>query len=188
MSVFVDTSAFYAILDADDDRHAAAAETWGRLLEAGRIHTTSYVIVETAALLQGRIGMDWLRLFAADILPVVHLVWVGEGVHRSALHALLVSGQRRLSLVDCVSFEVMRGIGIETAFCFDPHFAEQGFHLSPRDSCAGISRRICPEIVRLGEPRPPRGALSGRWRVRRRIDGPADFVRMVVIARCRGKG
>jgi predicted nucleic acid-binding protein len=132
VSIFVDTSAFYAVLDADDERHAEAAQAWESMLSSREpIHTTIYVIVETTALLQNRIGMDGLRLFAADILPVVHLLWVDEGMHRSAMHALLVAGQRRLSLVDCVSFEAMRGLRIETAFCFDPHFAQQGFHLLP---------------------------------------------------------
>jgi predicted nucleic acid-binding protein len=132
VSVFVDTSAFYAVLDADDGRHADAARVWESLLDSrDPIHTTSYVIVETTRLLQNRIGLDGLRLFAADILPVVQLLWVDEGMHRSAMHALLVAGQRRLSLVDCVSFEAMRGLGIETAFCFDPHFAQQGFHIVP---------------------------------------------------------
>lgn len=138
MSVFVDTSAFYAMMDADDDRHAAAAETWRRLLEdRDSIHTSNYVIIETAALLQGRIGMDCLRTFAADILPIVDIVWVGEGMHRSAFHGLLVSGRRRLSLVDCASFEAMRSMNIETAFCFDPHFAEQGFRFVPEARTQG---------------------------------------------------
>jgi len=34
-----------------------------------------------------------------------------------------------LSLVDCVSFEVMRRIGMNRVFCFDPHFEEHGFEV-----------------------------------------------------------
>jgi predicted nucleic acid-binding protein len=34
---------------------------------------------------------------------------------------------RDLSLVDCVSFEIMRDLGIATTFSFDDHFAQQGF-------------------------------------------------------------
>jgi len=29
--------------------------------------------------------------------------------------------------VDCVSFELMRRLGLARAFCFDSHFDEQGF-------------------------------------------------------------
>ena len=55
MTVFVDTSAFYAVLDRDDANHAAAEEAWRALLgEPATLLTTNYVLVETAALLQRR--------------------------------------------------------------------------------------------------------------------------------------
>jgi predicted nucleic acid-binding protein len=130
VTAFVDTSAFYAVIDGDDERHEAARNAWERLLD-GRdtLHTTNYVLVETIALLHSRIGMDGLRTFTADVMPILAVTWVDEGTHRSAHHALLVSSRRALSLVDCVSFEVMRRQGIDRVFCFDDHFAEQGFQV-----------------------------------------------------------
>ena len=120
------------MLDADDLLHAAGARAWLRLLEErGGLHSTSYVLVETMALLQRRIGAEGPRTFVAEILPVVQVVWVDEGIHRSAQHALLVASRRDLSLVDCVSFEAMRRLGLTTAFSFDSHFSEQGFQLLP---------------------------------------------------------
>jgi predicted nucleic acid-binding protein len=53
-------------------------------------------------------------------------------MHQAAVSALLVAGKRNLSLVDCVSFEVMRQGGIRTAFTLDWHFNEQGFEIIPR--------------------------------------------------------
>ncbi len=133
--VFVDTSALFAVLDADDRMHARAHESWLALLKVGAVlHTTSYVLVETVALLQNRIGLDAVRSFTADVLPILATVWVDEAVHRSAHHALLVAARRDLSLVDCVSFEVMRRLELDTAFCFDPHFADQGFRVTPEIS------------------------------------------------------
>ncbi len=130
MTVFVDTSAFYAVIDADDDRHPTAKHAWEGLLdERDTLHTTNYVLVETIALLQSRIGMEGVRTFTADVMPVLAVMWVDEGTHRWAHHALLISSRRALSLVDCVSFEVMRRQGIDRAFCFDEHFAEQGFQV-----------------------------------------------------------
>jgi uncharacterized protein len=132
MNVFVDTSAFFAVMDASDDRHAEACSEWDRLLSArDALRTTNYVLMETLALLQIRIGLDCVRVFSADVLPVLSVFWVDEGVHRSAHHALLVAARRNLSLVDCVSFEAMRRLGLGEAFCFDPHFAEQGFRTLP---------------------------------------------------------
>ncbi len=140
MNVFVDTSAFYAVLDADDQYHDAAKTAWTELLQgAHHLHTTSYVLVETVALLQSRLGMESVRVFSADVQPLLHVYWVDEGTHRSAHHALLVAGRRDLSLVDCASFEAVRRQHLAEAFCFDAHFAEQGIHVLPEPLKGGIA-------------------------------------------------
>lgn len=128
MTVFVDTSAFFALLDRDDANHARAKKTWTDLL--GRddtLITSNYVIVESSALVQHRLGVEALRGFYEDMLPLVNVEWIDEQRHRSGMSALLAASRRKLSLVDCVSFEVMRETGVKTAFVFDPHFDEQGF-------------------------------------------------------------
>ena len=132
MTTFVDTSAFFAVLDAGDQMHSRARREWERLLEIGAsFRTTNYVLVETSALLQGRIGMDGVRVFASDVVPVLDVIWVDAGMHLSAHHSLLVASRRDLSLVDCVSFEAVRRLAIDNVFCFDGHFAEQGFEVVP---------------------------------------------------------
>ena len=40
---------------------------------------------------------------------------------------MLAAARKKLSLVDCVSFQIMRQQGVRAAFCFDSHFREQGF-------------------------------------------------------------
>ena len=132
MSVFVDTSAFLAILDGDDAHHPAAAKVWGELLAADTILVTSnYVLVETAALVQSRLGPAASRAFHQDIWPILHIEWVDATVHVAAMAILLSAERRRLSLVDCVSFELMRLHQLDTAFTFDRHFHEQGFVCLP---------------------------------------------------------
>ena len=126
--VFVDTSALYAVLDADDEAHVRASVGWRGLLEGGRpLVTSSYVCVETSALVQARLGMDAVRTLFADVLPMVTVVNIDEVLHTNAVAALLGANRRDLSLVDCTSFAVMRQRGIASAFAFDRHFAEQGF-------------------------------------------------------------
>ncbi len=128
MTSFIDTSAFLALLDADDQRHAEAVERWHELAEQeAALVTTNYVVVETIAVAQHRLGIDAVRTLVGDVLPLVHLVFVTDDSHAAALSTLLAAGRRRLSLVDCVSFQVMRDLSITTAFAYDPHFAEQGF-------------------------------------------------------------
>ncbi len=44
---------------------------------------------------------------------------------------LLSAGRRKLSLVDCTSYEIMRQYNLEQVFTYDPHFSEQGFDVIP---------------------------------------------------------
>lgn len=130
--VFVDTSALYAVFDGDDEGHAAAARAWQGLIRADApLHTNSYVLVELNALLQSRLGVNAVEALATHVLPWVNVVWVDHTLHAQAVAALLVARRRDLSLVDCVSFAVMRRLGLRRAFTLDSRFAEQGFAVLP---------------------------------------------------------
>lgn len=130
MSWFVDTSAFYAALDRAGSEHAPATGLWKRAAEERPgLVTTNYVVVETMALLQRRLGMASVRAFTEGALRVVHVEWVTRDDHAAATSALLLAARRGLSLVDCTSFEVMRRLGLRRAFAFDPDFEEQGFEV-----------------------------------------------------------
>jgi uncharacterized protein len=89
--------------------------------------TSNYILLETIALLQNRLGIEAARAFHDDVLLLTHVEFVASEMHRSGVAALLSASRRDLSLVDCVSFEVMRTSGINTVFAFDKHFKEQGF-------------------------------------------------------------
>lgn len=132
MSVFVDTSALLAVLDAGDAQHPPARGAWETLLQRDEpLVTTSYVLVETFALVQSRLGMQAVRALADDVVPVLRVQWVGETEHRLGVTALVAAGRRQLSLVDCVSFATMRERRLDTAFAFDRDFADQGFRTLP---------------------------------------------------------
>lgn len=132
MSIFLDTSAFLAVLNANDQFHASAKSTWQDILTANStLVSSNYVQLETIALLQHRFGMQAVRLFEGDILAIVEIAWVDEAIHQQAMSALLVANRRRLSLVDCTSIEIMRQRAIDTVFTFDTHFREQGFSVIP---------------------------------------------------------
>jgi len=132
MNIYIDTAAFLATLNINDCYHPSARKTWDEILaSASTLFSSNYVILETTALLQHRFGIEAVRLFESDIIPVLEIAWVDKDIHMQAMSALLVANRRNLSLVDCTSFEIMRQIGIEAAFTFDPHFNEQGFTVFP---------------------------------------------------------
>jgi uncharacterized protein len=131
VTTFVDTSALYALLDADDRRHADAARAFPALLEGEELLTHNYVLVEAAALVQARLGAAATRALLDDLAPALHVVWVDEHLHRAAVAAVLAAPRRKVSLVDLTSFEVMRRRALETAFAFDRDFAAAGFRTRP---------------------------------------------------------
>jgi predicted nucleic acid-binding protein len=124
--VFVDTSAIYALLDRSDANHAAAASLLPTLRDRGPL-THSYVVVESVALTQARLGIEAVRRLLDDLLPAFELRFVSRQLHGAAVAALLASGSGDVSLVDRVSFEVMRSSGLTEAFAFDRHFEREGF-------------------------------------------------------------
>jgi uncharacterized protein len=132
MSIFIDTSGFIAVLDRDDANHTRAAETWQNILtSAETLITTNYVLVETCALVQNRLGIAAIKVFQGDIVPVLRVEWIADAVHHASVGIMLAARRKNPSLVDCVSFETMRHLGVTTAFTLDRHFKEQGFICLP---------------------------------------------------------
>jgi predicted nucleic acid-binding protein len=132
MNIYVDTSAFLSVLNANDRYHGVAKSTWEKLLlEGTQLYLNNYVLIETFTLLQSRFGLEAVRLFQSDILPVVEIAWVDEAIHNPAVSAQLAANRRSLSLVDCTSFETMRQLGLSAVFALDSHFKEQGFDVIP---------------------------------------------------------
>ena len=128
MIVFADTSALFALLVRDDLMHIRAKENFAYFARHGvQLLTSSFVLVETVALLQRRIGLASVHDFNAKILPLLEVVWIDAEWHGRAMHRLLAQDGRGLSLVDCVSFEIMEAREIKEAFTFGRHFEENGF-------------------------------------------------------------
>jgi predicted nucleic acid-binding protein len=130
VTVFVDTSALYAYLDARDADHAVAAQAFASLRDERRV-VHNYILVETEALVRARLGAAASARFHAELVPVLDVEWVSAELHDVALSSLRTAGRRDLSLVDCVSFEVMRRRQVDTAFAFDDDFVTAGFRIIP---------------------------------------------------------
>ena len=132
MVTLVDSSAFYAYLDAHDANHRPAKEAFAELVEArDDLVTHNYVVVESSALIQRRLGAEAVRAFLEDVRSAIRVVWIDEPTHRLATAAMLGSVSRAVSLVDWTSFVVMRELRIGRAFAFDADFESQGMQVIP---------------------------------------------------------
>jgi predicted nucleic acid-binding protein len=126
--VFVDTSGFYAFLDRNDPFHGEAKKLF--LLardEKWSLFTSSYVVHESWALIQARLGWEALEDWLGALLPMCEIVWVDESLHKLGAARARQARERRLSLTDCVSFEVMDSRGCREAIADDEHFRKLGY-------------------------------------------------------------
>lgn len=129
IAIYVDTSAIVAIINRRDVSHLGAKAQWENLLSSdSTLLCSNYVIVESIAIIQRRLGIEALRVFQEDIVPLINIEWVDEQTHCTGTTALLAAAKRELSLTDCISFSVMRRLGVKDAFTYDKHFAEEGFN------------------------------------------------------------
>ena len=130
MATLIDTSALLPLLSKNDADHERAKRAFAELAEAERF-THNYVVLEATVLLRRRLGGPAVQDLHELLLPVLSIVWVDQELHTAAMSAMLAAIRRDVSLVDWVSFEVMRRLGIETAFAFDRDFRRHGFATIP---------------------------------------------------------
>jgi len=109
VNVFVDTSAFYALASASDEFHNSGKEIYLKLLENHvPLVTTSYVLVETMALIHRRLGFEVLEMFMKSLQGIVDIVWVDMESHDAGWKMLSAHKSKKVSMVDCVSFVTMQ--------------------------------------------------------------------------------
>ena len=129
-AVFADTSGLLALLNATDQNHARSKRAFAKLRgRQASLVSTSFVLVETYALLGRRLGLVAVQRFREEFAPLIDVVWVDERLHNAGLDLWLDRRRRLLSLVDAVSFITMRQGNVTEAFAFDPHFEQEGFSL-----------------------------------------------------------
>jgi len=130
--IFVDTSALFALVNTSDEKHILAWDMWNEfLMQDAKLITNNYVMVESIALIQNRLGIQVVRQFNINIASLLQILWIDEEQHIAITDRLFSANRRQLSHVDCSSFETMRRLKIEKAFTFDKHFREQGFDVIP---------------------------------------------------------
>lgn len=129
-AVFVDTSAWIAILHADDLFHEPARRLWEVFESANReLVTTDWIFAET--------GNGLARLSTRSLVPAAvrtflqssgsRLVWIDQDIFNRALALYDQAKDKGWGLVDCSSFVVMRDRRITTAMSTDRHFDQAGF-------------------------------------------------------------
>ena len=124
MSVVVDTSALFALLDRRDAHHASAVEFWMDPDDEDLV-THAYVVVESVALVRSRLGPPAVVALVDDLLPAIRVEMVDRLLHEGSLadHRRIGGGT---SLVDRVTVAFAARHGIGRAFAYDADLVGAG--------------------------------------------------------------
>jgi len=135
--VFVDTGAWDAIADGADEHHLAALRHKEDLAGQYSLVVTDYVLDELYTLLLMNVGHQRTVAFKGqlDALAregVLEVVWVSQEIAAQAWQVFeRFNVDKEWSFTDCVSYTVMKRLGINEVFAFDHHFAQMGFVCRP---------------------------------------------------------
>lgn len=127
--VFVDTSAYVALLGPRDDRHAEAVRIVEKIADDRLLHyTTNVMLIEGHAMMLSRLGRTAARAFLTRIEESRTVVVRARA--QDEWRAVVIIDQyhdKDFSFADAISFAVMERLAITQAFTFDRHFEQAGF-------------------------------------------------------------
>lgn len=136
-AVFIDTSAWLALINEADVDHSKARKIRNKLLESKkRFFVTNYIIVEIAnSLCKVRWRPHAIKLIKSiQATEYIEVVEIDKDTHEEAWNMYSSRTDKEWSLTDCTSFVVMKGYGIRDAFTNDHHFEQAGFNILLKES------------------------------------------------------
>jgi uncharacterized protein len=130
MIVFVDTGAWVAIADRNDQFSDEAGQLYKNLiLKREQLFTSDLVLVETYNLLSQTIGSKTTISFGNKLkaIPFLKIISIASADWERGWKILEKYSDKDFSFTDCISFALMERLKIKTAFSFDAHFTQYGF-------------------------------------------------------------
>ena len=129
MKVFLDTGAFLALADEDDDYHTAAKSIYTELLQSkAQLLTSNFVLSETYTLIRSRVShRDATKFMRSLDQTGIRVLHVGQSIEQTAKAIFARYDDKDFSFVDCTSFALIDHHRLDHAFAFDGHFRQYRF-------------------------------------------------------------
>lgn len=129
--VFVDSSMFYALVDEKDEFHQKATAIWQALkVQDVQLVTSNYMLDETFTLIRSHRGVAVVDAFRKSLINIYEVKIIRVTVPDEAgAWSFFLQDWSKLSFTDCVSFALMKRLGIKKIVSFDNHFKRAGFEI-----------------------------------------------------------
>lgn len=126
--VFLDTSAIYALTDADDDAHAKCLRVYQR---TPRFVCHTAVLLEVFSLISKRIHKRAAVVMLASLRASakIEVVHVDPQLLAASWERAVRFADKEWDWIDCLSFELMEQRGLGRAHTLDHHFRQAGFQV-----------------------------------------------------------
>jgi predicted nucleic acid-binding protein len=139
--VFVDASAWIAIMSKKDGRHETAAQIYEReLRKSTYLITSNLTTYEAYTKIKTEKGIE-IATKLRDVIEnkrLVKIERVTSDIEEEALEIFWRYHDKTWGIIDITSFVIMDRNGCNSAFAFDRHFVEaaqqKGFHLLTVDA------------------------------------------------------
>jgi uncharacterized protein len=140
LKVFLDTGAFLALADGDDQYHSAATPVYTELIQTkAQLFTSNFILSETYTLIRFKVGhqaaVEFMKPFDQTGIKILR---VSEAIEHTAKTIFQRYDDKDFSFVDCTSFALIDHHRLDHAFAFDGHFRQFRFKRTvivlPRES------------------------------------------------------
>jgi hypothetical protein len=132
MRLFVDTSAWLALNDKNDQYHGEAVLRSAEVKQQKiQLVTSEYVLDESITIIRYRVSHRAAVIFGNALMSST-IVSIEDIMDKKRLKAWALFkkyGDKEFSFTDCTSFALMMKLRIQKAFTFDDHFKQVGFEL-----------------------------------------------------------
>ena len=124
--IFVDTGAWYALLDEDDANHHAAVKFKDSLPHP--LMNSNYIVDEVLTLARNRLSHKVAVEIGQKLWDEssANLIRVTPQDEKKAWEIFVKYRDKAFSFTDCTSFALMERVGITEVFAFDEHFKQYG--------------------------------------------------------------
>ncbi len=131
--IFIDSSAFLAVLSAEDANHNLAVQTYERLVDREQeLWMTSFVLVRIGSLIHERVGIKGLHTFNDSMNGIIHVFWIDGTIYQDALGLVLSpTSVAKFGLDESLTLAAAKRLQTHV-FTFNSCFSELGIPVLPR--------------------------------------------------------